>query len=310
MLDHTDHPESPDPETGERQAAEKALDLLATGWDPQSPDPPDGLAGSSPPESDGIREQVETLAYLAYALDPTTPKPGARAELLDRIRAEPNPTTHQPAVSAQAAAAVIPFREAAPAPAPHWSTLALAAGLAFCLVGLGYLYSQLNTKDAVIALQQQRLESVPDFERELRNLRDDLRTARDRLNMVDTVARQAYPMRAVSTLDPASNAAEGRMGAGVLPNGRIYVCGAHQQWYLTLAGLEPVPEGKEYRLWFMTSEGPVDGGALVVEEGTATMRDLSMPDHTDGFTITLESIGSGDSPIGQMIMIGDDPISL
>ncbi|MEM1182192.1 MAG: hypothetical protein AAGM22_27840, partial [Acidobacteriota bacterium] len=38
-----------------------------------------------------------------------------------------------------------------------FATLALAAALAFCLIGLGYLYGQLNAKNAVIAVQADRL---------------------------------------------------------------------------------------------------------------------------------------------------------
>lgn len=324
------------------QAEERALERLALGWDPQSSPVLDG-------DDAEVREQLATLALLAYDAEPVTPSATTREALLERIRSTSGATS-----------APLPFRPAEPS-APSgssvpsiglpahpgasetgWMTWALAAGLVFCLVGLGYAFGQLNAKDAVIALQQQRLETMPELESDLRQVRDDLRRSQDQLVMVNTVARIAYPMRFVANEGAASASGPGEPGMppkpgmdprpGMAPNGtpkgRVFVCGAHQQWYLTLSGLDSPPTDREYHFWFLTEDGAVDAGTLRPEDGYAEMRDLQMPTGTHGFTVTLEpregSQGSGSQssgsgvrlaasdggPQGRAILVGDQPVSL
>lgn len=197
---------------------------------------------------------------------------------------------------------VVAFKSRAPSPPPaNFSVMALAAALAFCLIGLGYLYGQLNAKNAEIAVQAERLREVPELEATVDQLRGQLRATTDRLAMVNTVARQAYPLRRVGTSPPTQ---------GEEPFGRVFVCGQHQRWYLTVSGLEPAPRDQDYHLWFMTDEGPVDAGIVEVEGGVAGLRDLNMPEDTNGFSLTLEPREMGDQPQGRVILIGDSPVKL
>lgn len=308
-------------------SAERAVERLDSGWIPQ-----DSVVADSG-DAD-IRDHLEVLALLAYELEPETPRPQVKQDLMARIKGQdgsqtnvtqmpsrsPVDRTLQHAVGQAAevkdfrthdqtdagektlvgyASEVTPLQaaERRPTPVLAW---ALAAGLAFCLVGLGYLYGQVNAKNAVIALQQERLENARDLENELERTRDDLVRMQDSLAMVATVAQTAYPLRPVSAVDGTRRA----------PNGKVFVCGQHQRWYLSLNDLEPAPEGQEYHLWFMTREGMVDAGKFDVENGIATMRDLNMPDGTQGFEITLEPTGGGELPSGEIVMIGDSPVQL
>jgi Anti-sigma-K factor rskA, C-terminal len=247
---------------------------------------------------------LEALAFLPYELPPAQPPAALRDALLARLKTasatspEATPKRNRP----------LPFREPSPATAssvtaPRRGMLALAASLAICLIGLGYVYGQLSVKNQVIAQQEQRLAGLPHLQEELRLVRDELRLAQDRLTMVSTVAQQAY------TLHPATPTSVS-YGSNSAPSGRVYVCGAHQQWFLSLTGLTPPPAGEEYRFWFMTEKGPIAASTLDVEDGRAALRDLHMPLGTHGFSITLEPIGSDDKPHGQMILIGDHPVRL
>lgn len=328
------HSEEPTSST-DSFAVERALDCLARAWDPQSATQFDSTDAEA-------RPHLAALAALAYDLEPTTPSTATREAILARVRAESEPAPlpfsapsgagesaspirdRDPAEVALPATAigpsnepigqsstVVPISSARPA-SRGWATWAMAAGLAFCLLGLGYTFGQLGAKDSVIALQQERLEAVPELEAELRLAREDLRRAQDQLVMVNTTARTAYTMRQVSTSPELANAPYPAGARG--PRGRVFVCGAHQQWYLTLSNLEPAPRGQEYNFWFMTDSGPVNGGDFEVENGSAVLRDLRMPDGTSGFAVTLEPADSGDAPNraphGQTILIGDDPVSL
>lgn len=303
--------------------AEQAFSRLSSAWDPQQQAVADD-------EDRAIREQLEAVAMLAYGLEPAAPSAGAAQRLLDAVSRAPIPF-RAPAPSTSASSTADPLdrtlqhvtvadaqttagqehaaREPnvlafgsrqAPTSSSGFGVMALAAALAFCLIGLGYLYGQLNAKNAEIAVQAERLQDLPAMAAQIDALRDQLRTSNDQLAMVSTVARQAYPLRRVGAAG----------GAGVEPNGRVFVCGQHQKWYMTVSGLEPAPSGQEYHLWFMTDDGPVDAGVIEVQGGIAALRDLQMPDDTEGFTLTLEPVDIGDQPQGRIIMIGDSPVKL
>lgn len=321
----------------EDPSAERALERLASGWIPQD----SAVADSGDAR---IREHLEALAMVAYELEPEAPRPAVKQQLMARIRAsgqevapDPAPDTSSPkpyrspvdvtlqhstagvesAADYRADAAektlvgsgaeVIPMRPTEPrtsesrtSSSAYW---ALAAALAFCLVGLGYLYGQINAKNAVISMQKERLESTQSLESELERTRSDLARMQDSLAMVASVAQTAYPLRPVAANMPT--------GQGT-PRGKVFVCGQHQRWYLSMNDLKPAPEGMEYHLWFQTQDGMVDAGKFEVRHGLAAMRDLSMPEGTQGFEITLEPAGGGDGEAapGKTIMIGDRPVSL
>lgn len=314
----------------ENPNAERALERLSSGWIPQDSAPAD----SGDVE---IREHLEALALFAYDLEPEAPRPAVKQQLMARIQASaqssaagtdnitsmpqrsPVDMTLQHSVAGgldyQADAAektlvgagadVVPLRPPEHRSEPRGSAFvpwSLAAALAFCLIGLGYLYGQVNAKNVVIGMQQERLESAQTLEIELERTRSDLARMQDSLAMVATVAQTAYPLRPATAVPVAV----GRPA----PRGKVFVCGQHQRWYLSLNDLEPAPEGQEYHLWFLTKDGMVDAGKFEVENGLAAMRDLNMPDGTQGFEITLEPAGGGGEATGQPIMIGDRPVSL
>lgn len=207
----------------------------------------------------------------------------------------------RPANESSAPAEYVPPPRAANSNTPLYL---LAAGLVFCLVGLGYLYGQLQTQDAQNILRQAELQS------QVQQAREHADSMRARVQMVTDVARTAYPMRQVSSgaVRPASRPDPGE----VRPDGIVYVCGQHQRWYLSLSGFDPAPEGKVYHLWFKTADGEIDAGPLDLSaDGRADVGDLSMPEGTQGFLVSLEDTTDADGePHGQIILRGDQPVKL
>jgi hypothetical protein len=182
----------------------------------------------------------------------------------------------------------------------NYSNWALAAMLGVCLLGLGYSAGQLKARDATITRLQAVASTMPLQSAEMGNLRDELATLKRRFHMVTRVARAAYPMRTMGSEGTRDEV------------GKIYVCGAHQRWYLNLETLAQPPEGKKYHLWFMTAEGPVSGGPVRVNDNaTAEMDAQTMPAGTQGFTVTLEDADiEPDVPRGVMVLLGEEKISL
>ena len=277
--------------------------VMATSDEPRLP------AGGEAADPELVREYTELLGLLPYELAPEVPPPHLKEAILARTA---GPATRQESVigvpSDADASPVVPFERPAAREAlsrrPVWR-FAQAAVLAAGLLGLGYLSATVRQQSQQIALLNSHLESSTLGQDEVQRARREVRTLRNRLNMVTTVARQAYHLRTVSTGRPV---AVPDKDPAPQPEGIVYVCGAHQQWYLSLRGLEPPAAGGEYHLWFMTEDGKVDGGVLDVRsDAPSEMEAQSMPTGTHGFLVTLET---PDEPEGLQILLGESPINL
>lgn len=184
--------------------------------------------------------------------------------------------------------------------------LAMAAGLAFALLGLGYLSGVMRQQAARLGNLEEQLEVAVRETAVLRERNERLEAVRERFAMITTVAQRAYPLKAM----PAADRRLAPLPGGE-PTGIVYVCGNHQQWYLNLQGLPPAPAGRQYNLWFLTAEGAVGGGVLRAEADRAVEAEApSMPPGTRGFAVTLESEGPHGEPEGPYVLLGDDAVSL
>ncbi|MEL7058842.1 MAG: anti-sigma factor [Acidobacteriota bacterium] len=283
-------------------AASAALDLLDGALDLEALH-----ADAMDPET---AAHVAACCALAHELEPVAPAPHARERLLAAAiasrRTEPT--------------SVAPFR-AANTGAKQPSNrrfgaleLALAAGLAALCFGLGVfvapqLAPQPNAPSVVASVDEatsaneatsadetaaaDRSDSAEEAvsaneadvgaTERIAELEADLDVTRRRLKMVTTIARQAYPMQAQPARATAASA-----------DGIVYVCGAHQRWYLALSAMPPADAHHEYRVWFLTDDGTVEGGTIEVDQsGTAGLDATSMPRGTRGFAVTLEPIEPG-----------------
>ncbi len=333
-----------EPMDTEEKAIEQALSqAMATGSEPRL------LPKGEAADPALVREYTEILGLLPYELPPETPASHLKEEILNRIRggftadtstrtvseghlleatswARPDAssasamppdassasakppgaspaTTMRPAASYPAAnpPAANPLAVSQP-PQRAWGNLAMAAALGACLVGLGFT-GGLAWKQSVEIDQLHRQvvgSGTNPLAAQIAQVRNESEILRRRLEMITVVAREAYPMRPVSHAS-----SQGPM------DGIVYVCGQHQRWYLNLQGLEPPQAGKEYRLWFMTEEGRVDGGVLDVQSDRTTEMDAtSMPLGVRGFAVTLESSGPTTEPESLTILLGEQPVRL
>lgn len=291
--------------------------LHQLGWEIH-PATNDGAVTAQPADravGDGERPSAELLGLLAYQLEPETPSPVLRERLMAAVGEQavrgaavrgadqPAPATLGELVGGQQRFAA---RPAAPSGRGerrfNGLTLALAAMLALCLVGLGYLLGQDGEQRRTIARLDQQIAGYSDDIRSVSNVLDQLNMVEHKFDMVTRVARTAYPMETVGPIDPGAPR----------PDGMIYVCGQHQRWYLNVDGLEPPPPDKEYWLWFLTDKGPISGGVIEVEPGVVAEKEAkNMPPGTRGFSITLEDAGhESDHPEGIAVLLAEDSVSL
>ncbi len=277
--------------------------VMATGNEPRL------LRGGEGANSEQVREYTELLGLLPYELTPEVPSPHVKEAIMARVGAGVAAATSTEGSGTETSeASPLPFERPAnhapPAQKPIWR-FAQAAVLAASLVGLGFMSATVWQQNRQIDQLSQQVVDSNQRQIELLQAREETQKLQQRLNMVTQVARYAYPMRTVST--GASGELAGRDQAQK-PEGIVYVCGMHQQWYLSLRGLEPPAEGNEYHLWFMTEEGKMDGGVLDVKPGDPSeMAAQSMPKGTQGFLVTLET---PDEPEGLEILLGESPVNL
>ena len=295
----------------EDHAIEQAWNqVMATGSEPRL------LRGGEGTDPKLVQEYTELLGLLPYQLTTEVPPPHLKATILARAAEavdSPQRPQHNDVVPIGRPAA----RRGGSARRTMWR-LAQAAVLAACLVGLGYLNATVRQQSQQIARLNDQLQASTLDQNEALRARTEMLTLRSRLDMITSVARQAYPLRTVSTggrpsLAHGNEAMPGKkpmLGEmpGQEPEGIVYVCGMHQQWYLSLHGLEPPADGGEYHLWFMTEEGKVDGGILEVSADAAyEMESPTMPPSTRGFRVTLEK---PNEPESLTILLGESPINL
>ena len=294
----------------------------------------DALGGRPRTDLDDTTEETrariytEALGLIAYELEPVQPSPGARARLMALVQGdetqdvrEPAPPTEPEPIRltslpppARSAAPAPPVRPATPeVPRPPRPTsftppprrvrrpsrwpLALAATLAFLFAGLsGWLYTQLDQqRDTIDALFQQldrehsRVESAV---RQARRAEADALSVREKFALVTSPAVEASPMR------PAGNAPLQPAARGVL-----FVASDHQHWYLCLHGVEPAPEGKTYKLWFMADGIPVSGGTFTARPGAPVeLSSKQMPVGTNGVMVTMEADPEAQKPAGPEVL--------
>lgn len=243
------------------------------------------------------REYVELLGLLPYALAAETPAPGLRQRILTRVAAEAEPSALDdvPEPVARQLARTSPAVYA-PAARPGWGTWATATAFAVVLLAAGFWGGVARER----SVQIDRLNAAFTAAYQDRDVHAELVSTKRRLDMITQVAQQAYPMRTVD-----SN------GAARAPEGTVWVCGMHQQWYLNLRGLEPPAEDEAYYLWFLTDDGAVNGGRIdVVADAPVELEAPTMPDGTYGFGVTLERGAEPPAAPGEMIVLGEKPISL
>lgn len=180
------------------------------------------------------------------------------------------------------------------------AAMALAAVLAVCLVGMGYLYGQ----------NQQQSQEISELVAHLDSVRQDNETAVanvDRLSreltMVTTIARQVYPLRPAKT---SNNLTSNNDKSSAL----VFVCGQHQKWLLSVRNADRASVGEEYHLWFKTPDGMKHAGIVQLEDGAGTLEAPQMPVGTQGFILTLEEGESTPPEPGRTVLVSNESYAL
>ncbi|MDY7094350.1 MAG: anti-sigma factor [Acidobacteriota bacterium] len=277
----------------------------------------DGPSADEELRSEGVRGHLQALALLPYALEPETPPQALRQQVMDRVRGASQTSDSAEAATVADLSQARRSSENRRLPAPPaggalvWPWRLAAAVLALCVLGLGLFAFSLNQR---LSQQEVALATLGDTlgpnsaagpeatATEVARLQQQLDDLSQRFTMITTTAARLYPIR------PQQASLQQSRVRGVM-----YVCSDHQRWYVNLQGLEPAPDGREYHLWFLTADGPVDARTFQVTAGQpAEMRDLTMPNGTRGVAVSLEPADEphGPRPTGPILLKGDESMRI
>lgn len=266
----------------------------------------DGLQGSSGVDAAAeiedrlralVRENLESLGALPYALDPIHPRDEIKERLMATARADADPSSEAGSLSFPR----VPQPQRSVAPSPR-RMLPLAAALAVALVGLSaWQFHQLGDQRRQLGRLARDLESLNVSQTALATAHGELAESRTRLAMATTPGAEYCVLR------PTGEAAVSTKARGTL-----VVAPDRGSWYLRIEGLEPCPDGGTYRLWFITEGGPVPGAAFDVEaagEGIELSAE-GVPSDLRAVSVTLEHEDGGVEPAGPRVLFADQAMRL
>jgi len=304
----------------EEAAALAVLDRLGRAGGPDETAVPE----TEDAEVEGVLRRLheETVALLAFGVEPAAPTAALRARLLAAaIGDETQDVSALVGRSAGgtakeagagggeegASATVVPFDPlrsvAAAAPerprrgAPRWA-VALAAGFALAALGLGlwssYLVSELRADRARLAWAESEWKSSTE------RLEGELSELRTRFDRVTAASVAVYSLHCPTGHGPAAGA-----------RAYLYAPPGKDDWEFAVHGLQPEPPGREYQVWFLVGDEPRSAGCFKVRDGEAVFRlPERMPEGVTGVAVSIEPAGGSRRPTGDPILVADRPVRL
>ena len=250
----------------------------------------DGPRGARQGPSDGEdleRIYREIWGLLPYGLEPEAPSETTRRRLLAAIAQE----------SSAGAAVTSPRSEPERIPdkgrGASWLTLAAAAVALFAIGLSGWLYLELQSREAAMTAIAGPVSEVSDLREQVAELGREMGQLRGRMQVMTSMAVKICP------LNPAEGSPQERA------RGLIYFEEAQQKWFLAAEGLDPTTEGHVYQLWLLVNDTALDAGTFQVgPDGRAEMASSKLPEGLRAVAVTLESKGGSPAPTGPRILYG------
>jgi anti-sigma-K factor RskA len=232
-----------------------------------------------------VREELEAieLALERFALSQgIAPPPGQLESILGKVDETSAPVKFpkkewkKPSAKAGAPASQAPF-------------IALAAGLLLAALFFFWQWQRLNS-------EAQRLRAL---QANMTQECDALRAQHD------SISAQLTFLRAAGTLPVLLRGTD----LAPLAAARVYYNQEAQQAYFDATNLPSLPPGKDFQLWAIVNNQPVDMGVFTIsdndDDGSPLLKALSFVPNAQAFAITLENIGGSATPtLDQMILIG------
>lgn len=220
-----------------------------------------------------------TLPALQITIEPMEPPANLRTRVLAAVAAAPQVPVAETA--AVAPAAVVPARMAEP--------ISLAAERERRASGLGRSWRTALSAAAVLLIVVLGATSVA-FQRQASD-------AEQRANTLSAAI--------AASLDPSSAVASLR-GSGVAASAAGFAAFPKSgTGYLVIHGLPQVPSDKTYEAWFLAGKTPYPSVLITpTADGLVVISGLTATQGADAMALTIEPAGGGQTPTGDVVVIG------
>jgi anti-sigma-K factor RskA len=217
--------------------------------------------------ADELHAWKQTTNMLAYAVNPVSPSPSVKTQLLSRIN------NSKP--SAQNLAK--PAHTVATSTRTDWRGWAVAAVLLIAF-GVVFVYSM---------VQSRRVAEI-----EATNLKDRTKLQRQNAALALLEARDAR----ITALSPAKD--------DVTSAATIIWSPSQKQWTMITQRMANAPTNKSYQLWFIVNDRKISGGVFNSPDEIAQQGLPPEITSADVIAITLEKSGGSPQPEGPILLAG------
>jgi anti-sigma-K factor RskA len=229
----------------------------------------------------------QALDLLPYSVEPVTPPEDLKADLMRKITdtsadaatAKSETTTSQP---------INAHRESAVTTTLFWKKmtwgLALAGAAAF-LVGFIYV------KDLQSQLQQLR-KQVEISQQVIQTLQSEVQQKNEYLAVIQDAHLRVIDVKGLAALPQGT--------------GKVLLSPKHKEGVFIAENLQQPAADKDYQLWMLKGNQPVDAGILKNENGQYVAHfKVDFPlESLSAFAVTIEPKGGVPQPTGTMILLG------
>ncbi len=248
----------------------------------------EALLKSKDPYAMSLHREMDAITgLLSYSVDTVEPPEYLKNQILSKI--DPKIVKNQPEITTSAIKPENELIKKLQNGVLWWKRMAI--GFAFAAVILltgslayvSYLKNDIKTLTSRVELSSKLIE----------NLKVDLEQKKQVLEVIQTQNTRVIP---INRLEAAPAMASGKV---------IYAPEQNRALFFAF-NLNPPPPDKDYQLWMLRGNQPVDAGILKADENGRFFVNVStLPEgELSAFAVTLEPKGGVSQPTGDMYLLG------
>ncbi len=251
--------------------------------------------GATPEEIGALAEAQATLALLPLALDEQSPSAVVKDRLMANLAGLPSAESTSDSLRLPTTPV-----SASGSRTPMW--MALAASVLIFMVSMALIIAARKNMGAQQAQLAARDEQIQQMAADLVLATQSMQFSQAELaranEMLDVARSSQLQLVGLAGPEPADNG----------PKGRILWDKENNQWLISVHGLQPPAEGREYELWFITADGKkVPSKTFNTTKHGEGMLVVEMPKDVPNITIaaiTDEPLGGVPVPTGSIHLVG------
>ena len=235
-----------------------------------------------------LKEMQDVADVLPLGVEAVAPPPDLKSRIMDIAEAD-----EAVAPSPRPNAAEEPFlADHLRTAATFWRRLSWGLSFACLLVVAGgfFFFSRMNTEIQSLTKQVEIGNTL------INNLESELQKKSSYLAILQAPAVEVVTLNGLE--------------AAPLANATVFLAPAENRALFSAQNLEALPTGKDYQLWMLVGNQPIDAGLLQADAEGRFVAAFSIsvsPEDLSAFAVTVEPKGGVPQPTGAMVLLGVVP---